>query len=355
MDKNRLARDNLTLKNASLERSSLISLVLNENNFGPSPRVLSAIKSIDKDVLLRYPDPNASKLQAAIAEYAGTKADNIVVYNGADEGIRHIVSAFLSKGDELLTYSPTFPAYTTATKLLSANYKAVNLNSDFTLDVDLLMQNISDKTKLVVLCNPNNPTGTMISSSDIEKVLKNTNSKVLIDEAYFEFSGLTFKEKIPKYPNLVILRSLSKAFGMAGLRVGYSVSNNETSGFLRDTKVLFNVNGIAQKIGLVALDDVAYMHETVERIIGNRVRMENALKSCGFEVFESHTNFLFFDVSGVSSSEEFSDFMRQNGILVKAIGRIAGFSGDYVRVTAGTDEDTSKFVALAEGFIKRKS
>ncbi len=337
-----------TAKRAKYE----IGLMSNENNYGPSPKVMSEINKIGKGEVLRYPDPFAEKLKAKIAKYAGVGRKNVAAFNGADEGICDVIGVFAGEGDEVLACSPTFPVYKIAAAFAGAKYVEVKLNKKFELDEKRFLKKFSRKTKVVVLCNPNNPTGKLVPRDKIESILKHVNGRaiVVVDEAYYEYSGKSMVRALGKYRNLVILRSFSKAFGLAGLRLGYAIANEGIVKQLMKMKRVFNVGSIAQKAGVAALSDLGYMRKIVKKTISDRERLFRAMSALDYNAAVSGTNFLFVDVSPKKiSSGKFVERLLKKKVLVREIGKLKGFKGDYVRITIGTEKENQKLISALEG------
>ncbi len=210
---------------------------------------------LDETPSCRYPDPFASRLRAALGTYVGCQPDEVLVGNGGDEIISLIINTFLDPGDMLLTHTPTFDIYAIDAAVVGAHVLAVPDLDGFVRDKDGILKAIADtKPKLTILCNPNNPTGELLPLSYLEDVLNASDNPVVVDEAYMEFSGSgSIIAKLRQYPNLIVIRTLSKAFGLAGMRIGYAVAQADVIEALSLTKLVYNMNIASQAMGLAAM------------------------------------------------------------------------------------------------------
>ncbi len=307
-----------------------VKLASNENSYGPSPTVVEGLR--DKaGTVYRYPYRDAD-VKNAVSGYCGVKPENIVLGNGSDELIDLCVKTF--KGPAASHY-PTFVQYPAYAKALGEEYVSVPLDEDFGFDGRRFLKEAGE-ANLVFLCTPNNPTGTTIPLDDVKAVAE-SGKVTVVDEAYFEFHGETAVDLIGEYDNVVVLRTLAKAFGLAGLRFGYGIGSPEAINALHRVKPPFNVNVLAHEAALLALDDIQYMRETVEKIKADRERVAERLAG-KYRVTPSATNFLLVDVSPHSTDEFFNKMLEQR-IVVRQIPPLNGFPGNWVRITIGTSEE----------------
>lgn len=245
----------------SLVRDAEIFLDANENAFGS---MIPKILGID---LSRYPDPLAEKLREKYGKFAGVPAKKILVGNGSDELIWLLFLAFVESNEEVLTFVPTFSMYGVFAELLGIRVREVPLESDYSLNTKKFISKISAKTKLIFLCSPNNPTGQIIPLADIEKILA-TKKIVVVDEAYIEFAPEKSAAKLlKKYPNLIILRTFSKAWGLAGLRVGCGLMDADAIAVLQKVRAPYSVDSLSQKLAIDALKNFAKMKTTVKKFL----------------------------------------------------------------------------------------
>jgi len=308
----------------------------NEAPFELPEEVIKNIQEIVKSSQVNvYPDPTAEKLKEELARYCGVVPTNIFVGNGSDEIIHLIMLAFISKGDVVAYPHPSFAMYSVYSKIAGAVEIPVRLREDYNYDVDSFIKVIEKyQPKLVFLCNPNNPTGSVIEREDIIKIIQKSNGIVVVDEAYFEFYGNTIVDAINEFENLIVLRTLSKAFGLAGLRVGYAVANENILKYLNLVKSPYNINSLSQIIALKVLrTDV--LKERINYILEERKRLIKELgKIPGVKVYPSKTNFIlvkFKDADYVYKG------LLERGILVRDFSKVEGLEG-ALRITVSSRE-----------------
>ena len=318
-------------------REGYIKLASNENNYGPSPQVIKAIKD-NAGFVYKY-IPSDIMLTEKIAEYCGVNPENVIAGNGSDEVIDMIFKTF---NGPVLSFYPSFSEYKIYSELLNEKYCDITLESDFSFDVNKFIEASTD-ANILVLCTPNNPTGEIIKREYIEQVLCEGKITV-VDEAYFEFSGESIVDLIKDYENLIVIRTFSKAFALAGLRAGYAIGNEKIIRYLYRVKPPFNVNSLAQVAAITALDDLDYMNDIVNRILGDRKILEKELGK-RFRIFPSHANFILIDVSPITADEFYGKLLK-NKIIVRNFGRFKGFDGEYIRITIGTNEENEKLVEV---------
>lgn len=314
-----------------------IFLDANENSFG------STVKIPYKNQLNRYPDPYCIDLKKAILKYLNLdflKLENVFVGSGSDEIIRLLMTLFLENEDEIIINEPTYGMYRVAADICGVKVKIVELNKFFQLDLKLLSNAIGDRTKLIFCCSPNNPTGTLLRVEDIKKICSNFGGFVVLDEAYVEFSSQISMVKIVKdYPNLLILRTLSKAWGLAGLRLGYMIGNSQVVAFLNKIKLPYNVNSLSQSLGRRALENVEVMSDMVARILEEKKWLEVELKRLGLEIFPSEANFIMVKVKGIGSNDLASRIVKslveESGLIVRDFSIKQGLINCF-RITIGT-------------------
>ena len=316
-----------------------VKLASNENAYGPSPNVIKGLKDA-VPTIFRYPHKNLH-VKEKLAEYCKVQPENIVIGNGSDEMIELLIKAF--KGP-VASHYPTFSSYPIYAQIHNRTYMSSLLNNDFSFDADRFIKE-TEKASLIFLCTPNNPTGLMIPLEDIEKVAQ-TGKIVVVDEAYYEFCGKTAKGLIEQYPNLIILRTMAKAFGLAGLRLGYGIMAPDIAEAVRKVRGPFTTNYLAQEATLLALKDLDYMKKTVTRIVHDRKALESKLSE-RFKVIPSNANFILIDVSPMTTKDFFEKMLEQR-IVVRPQHQFHGFEGNYVRITVGTSEDILRLLtALA--------
>ena len=243
-----------------------------------------------------YPEGSSLELRRALGEYVGAPAEKIVMGCGSDELIKMAAEIFLSPGDAVVIHTPTFSEYGVAARICSAVIHTVPSDPDFSIDIDAIIAKANDvKAKMVFLCVPNNPTGTIITREQVLAVLNGTEAIVVCDEAYQEFCGITLVQEAQQEDRLIVLRTLSKAFGLAGLRVGYAVCTEKMADGLNRVRMPYNLNSLTQGFACLALKHRERVAELVESICSERDRLyKEASKIPDLEIFPSGTNFLLF-------------------------------------------------------------
>lgn len=266
----------------------------------------------------RYPDPMARELRSALGDYIGCKAEEVLVGNGGDEIISIIINTFLDAEDTLLVHSPTFDIYNIDAQIIGGKTVCVNDLPGYKRDMEGILAKVKElQPKLTIICNPNNPTGEILPLSFVEEVVKSANNVVVVDEAYLEFAGAeSITSKLEQYYNLIVIRTLSKAFGMAGLRVGYAVAQKDLIDAMSTVKAVYNVNSISQiaALSVMKYSDMVLKHN-VPPTIEARQYLYDALNSLdGVTCYESATNFLLVKVP---DGEAYYNALKEAGISVR--------------------------------------
>ena len=322
-----------------LDEASIIKLGSNENPLGPSKKVVDIIKKEAESVNI-YPEDVSGELHLKIAEYIGVDENQVISGNGSDEILDMAVKMFIEKGDTAVIPVPTFSMYRKLVELYSGECAYATLGKDFEFDVNGVMMQITPRTKIVFVCSPNNPTGGAIKEDDLRMILER-NIIVILDEAYGEFADRSFAHLVNEYNNLIVLRTFSKAFGLAGLRVGYGVASPEIIEYMLRIKIPFSVNSLAQKAAIVALDDKEYLESSVSLVKEGRAFLIDELSKIeGIRAYPTQANFVFFEVPG--KSEDVVKALQKKGIIV----RDCSFAGldNHIRVTVGTMEQNQLFL-----------
>jgi histidinol-phosphate aminotransferase len=327
-------------------------LDFNERTTGPSPEVKEALKKfIDADRLQVYPEYGDT--EEKIARYAQVPASQVMITNGADQGIDVICRAHLSDGDKVIIPDPSFAMHYQSAGVQGAEILEPPYNEqDGSFPLEAVLSLISDDVNLVILCNPNNPLGTSIPVRDVEKILRKAGEKgipVLHDEAYFEFSGITCTDLIEEYDNLYITRTFSKAFGLVAARVGYVISQEENLQELMKIRGPYDVNMFAKMAVLAALEDMSYVEDYVREVMQeSKPRLEKFLRESGIGFYPSAANFLFLTVP---NPKQLIENLKAEGILVRPKKGPGGKDG--VRIAIGTLEDTEKLISAFSGLIAK--
>ena len=310
-------------------RKAAVKLDLNENRMGPSTKVIEAIRNVkDKDIFT-YPD--YAELTAKIAEYLNVNSKNVLLTNGADDAIRCVLDTYLDKGDKMLIPEPTFTMFEILGNLRGANIVKVPYNKDLSFPIEKFIEALPQK-KVVVIVNPNNPTGTSITRDEIVKILCGA-AMVILDETYHHFLKKSDVDLIKEFENLCVVQSFSKLFGLAGLRLGYIISNRKNIENLRKVILPFPVNSLAVIAGIAALADKNYIEKTVKKIDEEKEFLKNGLEG---KVFQTQTNFLLVNFGRLSS--RIHQKLMEKNILVKDLNSYPLLEG-YLRITVGTREE----------------
>lgn len=293
----------------------------------------------------RYPDSSCAALKAAISKYTGVNADSISVGNGSDETIYTLLQVLINPGDTIAVHNPTFSMYKVYGTICGARIWEYNLDSNFMMKLDEFTASLQkEKPKVVFLCNPNNPTGRRLELTEIEQILKNTSGIVVVDEAYFEFSGQTAAGLLSKYENLIILRTFSKAFGLAALRVGYVLACPTIIGYIDRVRSPFNVNMFAQIAAAEVLDNIDTVTERIKTIKSERKKLAILLAQLdGLECFESWSNFLLIRSKYAG---EINKRLREAGIYIRNFSN--PILKDCLRVTIGSPSENDKFYEIVK-------
>lgn len=320
-------------------------LASNENPIGPSPKAIEAIKKEVENIHL-YPEANATVLKEKLAEKYNLSTENIVIGNGGEELLKMIAETFINPGDEAIMAYPSFDKYSSEVCFMGGVAVKVPLKN-YKHDFEGFVQKINDNTKLIFVCNPNNPTGNIMPKADIDYLIKNVPEDVVIvlDEAYYDYAV-----KNPEYPdsleilknrpNTIILRTFSKVAGIAAVRVGYLLTSKEISAAMNKIKLVFNVNRLAQVAGIAALEDYDHLEKTVDLNYKSLDLMEKYFEEKNFEYIKPNANFVFVNV-GEDSRIVFGELLKK-GIIIRP-----GYLWDWdnwLRVSTGTIEQTEKFI-----------
>jgi len=336
----------------NVRAAGAINLASNESPYGPSPRVLRALKR-EVARVGSYPDPRATELRQAIGSYIGVESKCVVIGNGSDELVDLACKAFLNPGERELIPLPTFAMYELACRVNGGVPKFFEL-SNFEWRAPELMRALKG-TKLAFIGRPNNPTGNSIRLRDLRKLLA-SRKLIIVDEAYAEFADDSVAKLATKTGNLLVLRTFSKAFGLAGLRVGYAVGNPKLIEALEGIRAPFNVNRLAQAAAIAALRDKRYLRRVVARVRLGKTYIRRELTKLGFRVLPSDANFLMVDVGSLElDASEVCDFLAERKIFVRDLSNFRGAGPNYVRITVGTPRQNGRLVGelkKLEGGVK---
>ncbi|MDE1462297.1 histidinol-phosphate transaminase [Spartinivicinus poritis] len=334
-----------------LESANIIKLASNENPLGPSPKVLVAIESAATE-LSRYPDGNGFVLKHALAEKYGIQQEQVTLGNGSNDVLELIARAFAGPGDEVIFSEYAFVVYPHATKAVEATpvvVPAVNWGHDLTA----MANAVTDKTKLVFVANPNNPTGTWFSKEALEAFLGMIPNQVIVvlDEAYIEYvedpnfpNGLDY---LSQYPNLVVTRTFSKAYGLAGLRVGYSLSSPAIADILNRLRQAFNVNSLALVAAVAALSDHQYLVDSIAINQQGMAQLESGFSELGLNYIPSKGNFIAVEV-GTQSQTIYQQLLAA-GVIVRPVANYQ--MPNHLRVSIGLPEENQRLLTVLKQLV----
>ena len=318
----------------------VIKLASNENPLGCSKAVLEKIRSTDS--LEIYPDGNCTDLKNELSKRLNLDCSEIVLTNGSDEMVDMLAKTFMNSGDEVIMSSLTFPRYFSVTKMMGAKPVIVPLK-DWTYDLDGMFKAITDKTKFIWLCNPNNPTGTMFTEEELLKFLKGVPKNIIVvyDEAYNEYAAnkdypRNTEKLLKDYPNLIIMRTFSKIYGLAALRIGYTLANKSIVESIEKIRCPFNVNSIAQNAALAALHDEAFIKKSYEMNKAGKEYLYSEFDALGFYYAPSETNHIFVNVE--TDAQYVFEELQKRGMIIRPI------VDTFIRVTIGTPEQNKVFI-----------
>lgn len=334
----------LVAAEAKIPVDGVIKLDANENPYGCSPRVRQALSNYPYFNI--YPDATQTELRNLLQEYTGVSSEHIVAGGGSDQLIDLVVRLFVGPGDEVINCVPTFDIFRFSTLLCNGRLVEVLRDEEYRVDVKAVKKAITKKTKLILLANPNNPTGTPIPREDILELV-DTGVPVVADEAYVEFSGETVTDLVPKYRNLLVLRTFSKWAGLAGFRVGYGILPLKIADYLRRIKLPYNVNAAAVIAVRESLKDIDYLRKNIKAIIRERERLQGELDKLGWlKPFPSKANFIFCHVLNGKASKIQKE-LEKRGILIRYFD--LPLLQNSLRISVGKPEHTDALIkALKE-------
>ncbi|KAF0166874.1 MAG: histidinol-phosphate aminotransferase [Rhodocyclaceae bacterium] len=328
--------------------ANLVKLNTNENPYGPSPQALEAIRAATDESLKLYPDPNAEQLKLAIAKYHGIESKNVFVGNGSDEVLAHIFLGLLKQARPILFPDITYSFYPVYCGLYQVDFETVALADDFSIRVG----DYAKPNGGIIFPNPNAPTGCPLPLAEIERLLQsNSDSVVVIDEAYVDFGGESAIPLIAKYPNLLVVQTLSKSRSLAGLRVGFAAGHADLIEALERVKNSFNsypLDRLAIAGAAAAYEDREYFDKTCRAVIASREKLISELKALGFEVLPSAANFIFVR-HPQHDAEKSALALRRRSIIVRhfKLPRIEQF----LRITVGTDAQCAALISALKEIL----
>ena len=302
------------------------------------------LRNLSLDSINRYPDHYTIELRKKIALLYNRSYEEVIVGNGSSELLELVTKTFVNPKEVVLSVEPSFVMYEKYTKLSGGIYKTVKTNEYYELDIDeFIREAIELRPKLIFLCTPNNPTGSIIKKEDVLRIVKSTDAYIVVDEAYMEFSESdeSVIDSINEYPNLMINRTFSKAFALAGARLGYFIANKELINTLYIAKTPYSVTTLSQQLGLEALKDLSYLNNNVKSVVKNRKELEKQLQLLGIRTYESNANFIFCKYTQKDIKKE----LEAKRILIR------GFGNGLYRITVGTKAENNILLQALEEIL----
>lgn len=352
--------DNLWIKNLrkvepyvpgeQSKEKDIVKLNANENPYPPSPAVIEAINNFDCKGLKLYPDANAAEFKTTIAEFYGVKKENVFIGNGSDDVLALSFQSFFNSEKPIVYPDITYSFYPVWCELFSIPYKNYPLGSDFRINAD----DYKAENGGVVIPNPNAPTSLGEGREFIEKIMDyNKDCVVIIDEAYVDFGGYSSVELTKKYENLLVTGTFSKSRSLAGMRIGFAIGSEKLISELEAVKNSYNsytVNSIAMAAGTAAIKDVDYFNKTVSMVIKTRERVKEELRTLGFEVLDSQTNFLMA-THPEKDMKDYFEYLKTHKVFIRYFNKPV--INKYVRITIGTDEEMDIFLEKTKQYLAK--
>jgi len=339
-----------------VNETDIIKIDANENDFIElswlKEKLHSAIEKID---ITRYPDPQSYELRKIIAKHEKVKFENVIMGNGTDDLIDCIIRMFLDDNSKIIVIEPTFSMYRYSASMIGAEYCPVLLNEDFTLNLKKIRDELSNNTKIIILCSPNNPTANQFSIEEIKELLDSTECIVVVDEAYSDFSKYSISRDsnlLQKYDNLIVLKSYSKSWGLAGLRAGFALGNSEIIEYLRSIRKVYNFNSIAQAVLLEMYNDYDYIKSKINEIKKEREWLISQLKKIdGLIVYPSETNFILIRLNTHHKNiKDLIDTFLNKNILIRDRSNLPLLKNCF-RITVSKREINLKVLDILKNFL----
>jgi histidinol-phosphate aminotransferase len=331
-----------------------LRLDFNESTVGCSPRVLARLRSLDAELLARYPE--REPVEKEVASFLGLDPAQVLLTNGVDEAIHLLCSTYLDLGDEALIVTPTFAMYAIFAQAEGASVVEVRAGDNFAFPAQDLLAQLSRRTRLIAVANPNNPTGAAVAGDVLIQIAQAApRAAVLVDEAYFEFHGetlidCTFSDHTRQIENLFVARTFSKAYGLAGLRIGILAGEARQMAMVRRVASPYNVNAAALAVLPEALQDQEYVGRYVAQVLSNREKLQQELGNLGLHYWPSHANFVLVRIG--SAHAEFVQTLRDRGVLVRDRHSDSGCEG-CVRLTVGSDGHTETLIGALRDVVEQ--
>ena len=323
----------------------VIKLNTNENPYPPSPKAIAALQNIDSDSLRRYPDPFAHEFCQAVSEVLNVPSDWVIVGNGSDDILNILIRACAEGCDRKVVYPmPTYVLYRTLSAMQPAEIVEVPYGEDFQLPIDEL---VAAHGAVTFIASPNSPSGHSVALDDLRKLAQQVSGILAIDEAYVDFAEYSALSLVQEFDNVIVLRTLSKGYSLAGLRLGFGIANPQLLSGLFKVKDSYNIDAVAIAMGTAAMYDQEYKKNCAEKVKRSRTKLTLDLKNLDFKVLESHGNFILA-TPPKSNAEEIYLKLKEAGILVRYFNQVG--LADKLRITVGTDEQNEALIDLLSIF-----
>ena len=333
-----------------VKKEDIIKLGSNENPWGPSPKAMQAIED-EIGSINRYPESQLHELVGEIARYSGVKDSQVIIGgDGADEIIDVLAKTFIDAGDEFIVPLPSYMYYEYLLRQYGAKpvYARWDLKEN-RLDVESIYDSISPKTRMIFLCSPNNPTGTLIDKDVLADIAaKNPDILIVIDEAYFEYSEVTNRDLIDEYDNIFIIRTMSKVLGLAGMRIGYGLACEEIIEYMHRIKPVFSLTRLSFVAALNTFRDTEYIEESIRKGIESRQYLYDEIsKIDGLKVFPSKSNFMLIDIRGTGfTATDLAEKLMRRAIIVRDCTSFKGLDEYWIRISICTLEEDKRFIEI---------
>jgi len=333
----------------NIDPRDIIRLDTNTSPYRPK-KWLEKLSLILEDLpVQQYPDASYSQVRKLLSDYTEFSMDQIILANGADENLLMIGSSIIDPNSEVILSTPTYAYYSKFVEILGATVVSVNRNNDFSDNFDEIISSINENTSAVILCNPNNPTGNLVDRSKVVALLENKNVTVVVDEAYYEYTGVTLSDLVNSNDNLVIVRTFSKAFSLAGLRIGYSISSPKMTNIINKVRPPNSVGVISNALAEIALGDLEPMNEAVKKTLTEKKRFLTKVDVYeNIQIIPGAANFMLLGLNGFDGNDLFTKLLEQ-GVVVRDVSNYETLD-KYIRFSLGTSEENDKFLSCLLDF-----
>jgi histidinol-phosphate aminotransferase len=337
-------------KEYGLSTSDIVKLNYNENLYIPLEKVIPLLKEVAEECDFRiYPQEEESRLKQKISEYLQVSTESITIGNSSDEVMERVIRIFLDEGNRAVTFTPTFTIFKYCVEFKGAKFVAVPLKDDFSVDIEGMHKQFTPEARLLYLCSPNNPTASQLKPLEIEALIEEFPGIVLVDEAYGEYADYSVVPLINNYENLIVLRTFSKAFSLAGLRLGYAIANPRLAKALDKMPAPYPVNVVSLSMGRKMLENIWLMRESVAALKVERGKLINSLNEIkGVKAFDSKANFVLFQTE--KSYEKVYEAAMRKGLVIKKLGKLLNYE-NCLRTTVGLPQMNSKLLTALREYM----